>query len=108
MGTPTLEQRMLDAGKEHGFHAVSVGYNTSCTVGRRWSANVHWSGFSRDAIACAHGSASTPEAAIAEAIAFAAKKREPYADEGEREYQVNRLREQLAALTGEPIEGLAA
>ena len=99
----TLEQQMLTARSEYGFHAVAVGFNASCSVGRWWTANVHWKGFSRTGIACASGSADTPEAAIDAAIVEAAAQRAPYTDDTERDFQINRLREQLSALTGETV-----
>jgi hypothetical protein len=96
----TLEEKMQALGAEHGFHAVSVGFNTKI-IREHWSAHVHWTGFSRNGLACANGSGKTPEEALENAASSAVQCRAPYVDEGERADRIEHLRAQLAELEGQ-------
>ncbi len=93
----SLVDTMNALADEHGFHAVSVSFNRQCSVDWRWSANVHWCGFSRDGITCASGHGLTPLDALNNAVLDAAKDREPYPND-EKQVVIARLREQLEAL----------
>lgn len=97
-----LETLMQQIGQEHGFNAVSVGFNTVVSIPRYWAANVHWNGFSRTGIACASGHGDTPQAALEAAVKEAIERREPWTDDGaEKAERVERLRKELSELTGE-------
>jgi hypothetical protein len=101
--TSQFEQMLLDASKEHGFTAVSAGFNSHVSVGRWWSVNVHWDGFSRDGNSCAGGSGNSIPEALAKALHKAAAKRVPF-DANAKIERVERLRAELAALEAGPVE----
>lgn len=96
----SLADTMNALADENGFYAVSVGFNRNCSVDGRWSANVHWRGFSRTGINCGGGHGASPLAALRAAAADAAKHRELYTND-EKQVVIARLREQLEALEAE-------
>ncbi len=71
----------LDLLAKHDLHVVSVGINSHMPIGNIWAATVHWTGFSRDNIACAHGHAATPHEAIEAAIRRSVIDRTPSDDD---------------------------
>lgn len=78
---PALEDALKAIAAEHNLIAVSVGVHTQVTEDYAFSANVHWDGFSRTNIACAHGHAADLSSALKQALANAVANRKPFEDQ---------------------------
>ena len=75
-----IAKAFADILATHGMKNISITLNPSCGEGYEWGGSVQWDGFSRDGIGCAHGSGSTPHAALTNALAEARVKRSPCID----------------------------
>lgn len=63
-----LEQSFADLAAKNGLRVVNVGISLTSPASHRFSAVVHWEGYSRDGNPCAMGNGPDTATALAKAI----------------------------------------
>lgn len=78
MASPTkLEQSLEALCKQHDLTVINIQLSVNGSPDYRWTAYVHWEGFSADGNSCDSGNAGSPSEAINKAIATANINRNP-------------------------------
>lgn len=73
--TTALEQSFIDVVRKYGLKVFEVSMNLEQSTDARFSACVHWNGYTNTGHNCTHGYGPTIEAAIKSALDNAAKDR---------------------------------